>query len=215
MYQDQEINALNDVYEALVGLKPTQIKRIVEWLSSKYNLEKQKTGIVSTDKEVSSPAAALVEVAPPADETAAPVVKKRRGRPPGNAEPAAEISVSIPKPAVGADAAPGVEGFLKFDTFEDLFFSSNAKSIAAAILLAASYLQERHNSKTLNTSEINAQMKKVGQQVQNISASINNLLTKKPPLLVQTGKLGDSKQARRQYRVTEEGLRIARNYINE
>jgi len=40
-------------------------------------------------------------------------------------------------------------------------------------------------------------------------------LMKKPPLLKQAGKPGAHKHARRAYCVTEEGLRIARNYIND
>ena len=104
---------------------------------------------------------------------------------------------------------------MKYDTFEDLFFSSNAKTITAKILLAAAYLQEKKNIKEFGSSDLNAMMKKIGQAVQNISASVNVLLMKKPPLLKQAGKPGAHKHARRAYCVTEEGLRIARNYIND
>jgi hypothetical protein len=38
-------------------------------------------------------------------------------------------------------------------------------------------------------------------------------MSKKPPLLFQTGTMGPGLKARRKFRVTEEGLRIARNYI--
>lgn len=40
MYPDNEINALNNVYEALKGLNNAQIKRILEWITSKFDLDK-------------------------------------------------------------------------------------------------------------------------------------------------------------------------------
>jgi predicted transcriptional regulator len=212
MYPDQEINALNDVYKALRGLNPAQIKRIIEWLASKYHLDKQQVRIVSRD-EVVGPSTTVPADEAPSNDVITPTVKKRRGRPPKKVE--SVLTEPLVQPDAETASTPGTDGFTKFDSFEDLFFSSNAKTIAATILLAAAYLQEKERLTAINTSAISKLMKKVGQQVQNISASINNLLTKTPSVLMQTGKQGDSKQARRQYQVTEEGIRIARNYIND
>jgi hypothetical protein len=209
MYQDREINALSNVCEALKGLNNAQVKRILDWVTGKFDLEKQPD-LRAVDRVVApspqpEPAATPVE-------TAGSVVKplkKRRGRPPAKAKPTVEKP--IPQP-VGAE---GITGFIKYDRFEDLFFSSNAKTITAKILLASAYLQEKKYIKEFGSSDIKSLMKKIGQVVKNISASINVLLDKKPPLLIQTGKSGTGPKARRTYSVTEDGLRIARNYINE
>jgi hypothetical protein len=202
MYPDDEINALSTVYEALRGLNNAQVKRIIDWVTSKFNLE-----IETTEREVGAfpePGPGLVESA----EAVVTPVKMKPGRPPAKEKLTAEVEQPQTIP-------PGMPVFLKYDTFEDLFFASNAKTITAKILLAAAYLQEKKKIKEFGSSDLNAMMKKIGQVVQNISASINVLLMKKPPLLIQAGKPGAKKHARRAYTVTEEGLRIARNYIND
>lgn len=201
MYHDNEINALSKVYESLKGLNKTQVKRIIDWITSKFALDKQPD-LKAVEREV-GPSPAPVESA----EAAEKPVKKRRGRPPAKAKLTAEEE----QPQT---AEPVMTVFDKYDTFEDLFWASNAKTITAKILLAAAYLQEKKKIKEFGSSDLNAMMKKIGQVVQNISASINVLLMKKPPLLMQAGKSWARKHARRVYCATEEGLRIARNYIN-
>jgi hypothetical protein len=202
MYPDNEINALSKVYESLKGLNNAQIKRIIDWVTSKFALDKHPD-YKTVEKEV-GPAPVPVE----SDEVPVKPAKKRRGRPPAKAKLIAEEEQP-------QEEAPGIPAFMKHDTFEDLFWASNAKTITAKILLAAAYLQEKKKIKEFGSSDLNAMMKKIGQVVQNISASINVLLMKKPPLLTQAGKAGAKKHARRAYSVTEEGLRIARNYIND
>jgi len=204
MYPDNEINALSNVYESLKGLNNAQVKRIIEWVTSKFALDKHPD-LKAVVREVGpSPEPTPVESA----EAAVKPVKKGRGRPPAKAKLTAEEE----QPQT---TALGIPVFMQYDTFEDLFFASNAKTITAKILLAAAYLQEKKNIKEFGSSDLSAMMKKIGQVVQNISASINVLLMKKPPLLMQAGKSGAKKHARRAYSVTEEGLRIARNYIND
>ena len=204
MYPDDEINALSKVYESLKGLNNAQVKRVIDWVTSKFALDKHPD-LKAVEREVEpspepAPAASAEAVVKP--------VKKRRGRPPAKEK----LTTAEEQPQT---APPGITIFDKYDSFEDLFFSSDARTITAKILLAAAYLQEKKKIKEFGSSDLNAMMKKIGQVVQNISASINVLLMKKPPLLMQAGKSGAKKHARRAYRVTEEGLRIARNYIND
>ena len=104
-------------------------------------------------------------------------------------------------------------GFMKFNTVKDLFFASDVRNVTSKILLVAAFLHEKDNSKEFSSYEINTRLKQVGDGVQNITNSINKLLDKEPPLLMQTEKMGDTKQAKRKFRITEEGLRIAKNYL--
>ena len=206
MYPDREISALSNVYESLKGLNNAQVKRIIDWVTSKFALDKHPD-LKAVEREVGpSPEPGPAPVG--AAEAAVKPVKKRRGRPPAKAK----LTAAAEQPHT---AALGIPVFMQYDTFEDLFFASNANTITAKILLAAAYLQEKKNIKEFGSSDLNAMMKKIGQVVQNISASINVLLMKKPPLLRKAGKPGAKKHARRAYNVTEEGLRIARNYIND
>lgn len=200
---DPEINALHNVYEALKGLNTPQIKRIIDWVTSKFHLNEEGREVQPEVIEAAEPV--MVEpVEPPVEP-----VKKRRGRKPR------KVKSTVEKPTGKLAVATGIKHFMKYDTFEDLLFSSTVRTITAKILLAAAYLQEKKNYKELSSYDISSSLKKIGEEVNNPSAAINSLMTKKPPLMLQTGKQGDSSRSRRKFRVTEEGLRIARNYINE
>jgi hypothetical protein len=204
MYKDLEINALSNVYEALKGLNNDQIKRIIDWVTGKFELDKHPD-LKTVQREVDlSPPPGPVEAVEPAVEP----VKKRRGRKPGQPLPMAEETQPQP-------AASGIKGFMKYDSLKEIFNASTTKRTGAKMLLAAAYLQEKESLKELSSYEISSRLKKIGEEVKHPSAAINSLIGKKPPLLLQTGTQGISLKSRRKFRVTEEGLRIARNYINE
>jgi hypothetical protein len=190
MYHDQEINALSNVYETLKGLNNDQIKRIIDWVTSKFSLDKPEA--ISSPEQAAEP---FVE----------PVIK-RRGRKPGKAKP----GVEEPQPV-----SSGITGFMKYDSLEEIFSAATAKRLGAKILLAAAYLQEKENFKELSSYDVSSRLKKIGEEIKNASVAINGLMGKKPPLLIQTGTLGDGLKSRRKFRVTEEGLKVARKYINE
>jgi len=190
MYHDQEINALSNVFEALKGLNNGQIKRIVDWVTSKFSLDEPE--VFTSPEEAAEP---FVEP-----------VKKRRGRKPGKAMPGVEASQPV---------ASGIKGFMKYDSLNEIFSASTAKKLGAKILLAAAYLQEKENFKELSSYDVSSRLKKIGEEIKNSSVAINGLMSKKPPLLIQTGTLGVGLKSRRKFRVTEEGLRVARKYINE
>jgi hypothetical protein len=202
MYYDPEINALSNVYEALKALDNDQIKRIVDWVSSKFELDKYPD-LKSGQREV--------ELTPQPAESVEPAgepVRKRRGRKPGQLQPMAEETPPQPVPS-------GLKGFMKFDSLQEILDASTAKRTGAKMLLVAAYLQEKENLKELSSYDISSRMKKIGDEIKHPSATINSLISRKPPLLLQTGTHGTSVKSRRKFRVTEEGLRIARKYINE
>lgn len=204
MYHDPEINALSNVYDALKALDNDQIKRIIAWVSGKLDLDKYpdlKTGQTGVDL---SPPPAPIEAVEPAAEP----VKKRRGRKPGQVRPMVEETQPQP-------VASGIKGFMKYDSLKEIFNASTTKRTGAKMLLAAAYLQEKENLKELSSYDISSRLKKIGEAVKHPSAVINSLISKKPPLLLQTGKHGTSEKSRRKFRVTEEGLKTAKKYINE
>jgi hypothetical protein len=200
MYHDPEINALSNVYEVLKVLDNDKIKRIINWVTSKFELDKTPD-LQTGQREVDlSPQPAPEEIVEP--------VKKRRGRKPGQVRSAAEETQPRPVPLQ-------LKGFLKYDSLKEVFNVSTAKRPGAKILLAAAYLQEKENLKDLTSYEISSRLKKIGEKVKHPSANINTLISGKPPLLMQTGKHGTSEKSRRKFRVTEEGLKTAKKYINE
>jgi hypothetical protein len=211
MHTDNEINALSEVYEALKVLNNAQVKRILAWVSSKFDLEKQPY-LKAVEREAAPspgpgplPGVTAVETSATAGEP----VKKRRGRRPGKVKPVEE------KPEPQPTEAPEKTGFIKYDNFEDLLLFSTAHNNTAKILLAAAYLQEKENLKEFSSYDISHLFKSIGEEVSQSSAVLSSLLGKNPPLLVQTGTQGTGEKSRRNFRVTEEGIRIARNYIKE
>jgi hypothetical protein len=229
MSPDKEINALSNVYEALKGLNNAQIKRILDWITGKFELDKQP-GLKSVETEASSPPGPGPLPEPSHLETAAPSeepVKKRRGRRPGKSKTTAvpqkkrrgrrpaQVKPVEEQPGPKPADAPVITGFIKYDNFEELLLFSTANTNTSKILLAAVYLQENKNFKEFGSYDISALFKEIGEEVSQPSSSLNNLMSKKPPLLFQTGTQGPGLKARRKFRVTEEGLRIARNYIKE
>ena len=194
MHTDSEINALSEVYEALKALNNAQIKRILDWVASKFDLDKQPF-LKAVEREAAAPAGKPI--------------KKRRGRRPGKMNPAE----AIPGPQTAE--GPEITGFIKYDNFEELLLFSNAHNNMAKILLAAAYLQEKKNLKEFGSYDISRLFKSIGEEVGQPSAYLNNLMGKNPQLLIQTGTQGTGEKSRRNFRVTEEGLRIARNYIKE
>ncbi|MGD2091158.1 MAG: hypothetical protein PVH61_33595 [Candidatus Aminicenantes bacterium] len=204
MYHDPEIKALSNAYEALKGLDNDQITRIIDWVTSKFELNQHpdlETGPGEVDL---SPQPVPVEAVEPAAEP----IKKRRGRKPGQVR--RRIEETPPQPV-----AVALKGFMKYDSLEEIFNVSTTKKSGAKMLLAAAYLQEKENLKELSSYDISSRLKKIGEEVKHPSAAINSLIRKKPPLLLQTGTHGASAKSRRKFRVTEEGLRIAKKYINE
>ncbi len=200
MVHDPEINAMSNVYEALKVLDNDQIKRVIDWVSSKFELDKYpdlKAGQREADI-IPQPAFA---------ETGEPVIK-RRGRKPRQLQVGVEETLPQTVPS-------GLKGFMKFDSLKEILNASTVKRTGAKMLLVAAYLQEKENLKELTSYIISSRLKKIGEEIKHPSATINNLIGRKPPLLLQTGKHGDSEKSRRKFRVTEEGLKIARNYINE
>jgi hypothetical protein len=224
MPPDNEINALNNVYETLKGLDNPGIKRILVWVEDKFDLENQPD-LKAVERETDSFTAVSAPVKP-AEPPAAPV-KKRRGRRPGKAKttaepikkkrgrPPAKVQPVVEEPVTRIDENPLIQRFQKYDNFEDLLLFSTAKTNIAKILLAGAYLQVEKNFKEFGSYDISSLFKKIGEKIGAPSQALYYLMNKKPPLLIQTGIQGPGLKARRKFRVTEEGLRIAGNYIKE
>ena len=121
MYHDAEINALSNVYDALKGLNNEQIKRIIDWATSKFALD-LKTG----QKEVDG------SPKPPGVETFTPratPAEKSRDRKPAQA-------IHIVKETQPHTMAPGIKGFMKFHSLKEIFDASMPGSAGAKMLLA-------------------------------------------------------------------------------
>ena len=183
MALDPELDAMSQVFESLKDLDKKGIKRIIHWVKDRFCL----TGVRPADE---------LTIQPVQGET----VVIRTGT---RTEPMVKT----------VEKTTGKKDLIHYDTVLDLFSESNVKKVTAKILLMAAYLQERNNFKEISSYDINFRLKRIGHGVPNISSLINGILRKKPPLLVQLDSESTSKQSRRKFTVSEEGLKLARSYI--
>jgi len=195
MSQDPEISAMSQTFEALKGLRRDQIRRIIHWIKDRFGLVEYRIPVET------APAAAPVPIGEPGP--AVEVVP----------EVVPEPTVTEGPPAEPAAKIPQKKDLIDYDTVLDLFAESNVKKVSSRILLMAAYLQERHNFKEITSYDINFRLKRIGHGIQNISSSINGILKRKPQLMIELKKEGASKQARRKFKVTHEGLKAARNLL--
>jgi hypothetical protein len=102
-----------------------------------------------------------------------------------------------------------------YESIADLFAAANLKRATAKIILMAAYMQERLNFKEMTSQDITNRLKRVDKSIRNVSVSISNILLKKPPVMIAIKKEGDAMQGRRKFRVTNEGVALARKYLED
>jgi hypothetical protein len=206
MYEDPEITAMSRVLEAFTGLENDQIKRIIEWITSKFGITEP---LLLAETQ---PPASVPETAPAAAEEKVVVQEAAQAAAPAPETAAPQPEAPETQPDKKVDPLKGL-GLKRYKSIETLFLSSNTKTVGSKVLLAAAYLQEKLNFEEISSFDVNSRLKKMGYGVSNISNTLNTLIKKDPPLMIQTKKEGDSKQAKRKFRVTEEGLQEARTYL--
>ena len=73
-------------------------------------------------------------------------------------------------------------------------------------LLGAYYLSRARGEETVTSQSINTELKRNGLAISNITRAIEANMRPDRPLMMQDGKKGSTKQARKQYRVTPAGV---------
>jgi hypothetical protein len=87
------------------------------------------------------------------------------------------------------------------------------ETMAERALLGAYSLSRGKPDKTVTSQSINSELKSAGIPVPNITRAIESNLRAKPPLMTQKKKLGTTRQARKQYAITQEGVEFVENRI--
>jgi hypothetical protein len=82
------------------------------------------------------------------------------------------------------------------------------ETMAERALLGAYVLARGRPDRTVTSQAINAELKKNGLPVPNITRAIESNLRSRPPLMVQKKKMGTTRQARKQYALTQEGVEL-------
>ena len=80
------------------------------------------------------------------------------------------------------------------------------EAMAERALLGAYVLAGGRADRTVTSQSVNAELKRHGLTVPNITRAIEGNLRSRPPLMLQKKKLGTTRQARKQYVVTAAGV---------
>lgn len=74
-------------------------------------------------------------------------------------------------------------------------------------LVMAYWLQEREGNPEFDSQTLNSKLTHLGHKIGNITRALGSLSAMRPQLVVQTRKEGKTKQARKRYKLTVEGVR--------
>jgi len=92
-----------------------------------------------------------------------------------------------------------------FSEISDLVTEASPSSQYERVLVATYWFQEVQGQADVTGQQVNSELNNLGHKVANITEAFTNLMNRKPALVVQTGKSGTSRQARKRYKLTTAG----------
>jgi len=124
------------------------------------------------------------------------------------------IPQSIREPSSGiGSSAPGSNS--TYDSFAELFEAAAASTEREKALVAAYWVQVNQSQPSFGSQPLNDALKDLGHGVGNITDALTSLKDERPALILQLKKSGSSKQARKTYKLTQEGIRRVQDMINK
>jgi hypothetical protein len=101
-----------------------------------------------------------------------------------------------------------------YKTFADLFDAAGPESNVDKALVAGYWIQVCERAENFDGLAANALLKNVNHRLPNITNAIAGLNAQRPALALQIAKSGNSKQARKTYKVTPAGMGRVQETIN-
>ena len=100
-----------------------------------------------------------------------------------------------------------------FGDFADLFDAANPDSGVENALVAGYWFQAVQKHSELDSQQLNSALKNLGRPSSNITRDLDSLMTRTPRLVIQVRKDGNTKQARKRYKLTTEGVRTVERML--
>jgi hypothetical protein len=107
----------------------------------------------------------------------------------------------------GDAIAPGSGAVSEFDDIASLMDACSPTTDSLKALVAGYWLQVCQGNQSFDGQSANKELKNLGHAVGNITRALGALMDQKPALVLQLRKSGNTKQARKMYKVTEAGIR--------
>ena len=164
---DPEVTAITKVNEALSGLEPAVVHRVLRWAADKFNV-------------------------------AVPLANKSRQ----------------PEDAAKNENPTNGEGSDNFADIASLYDSASPRTEAEKALVVGYWLQVVQGNSDWESFSVNKDLKNLGHGVGNITDALDKLIERTPRLVIQTRKSGTSRQARKRYKLTSEGIKKVKQMLS-
>ncbi len=100
-----------------------------------------------------------------------------------------------------------------YEHFSDLFDAADPTTEADRVLVAGYWFQILQAQSELDSQSLNKELKNTGHGISHMPHALDDLMNAKPRLLVQLKKKGTTKQARRKFKLTSEGIKRVRGML--
>jgi hypothetical protein len=100
-----------------------------------------------------------------------------------------------------------------FTDFASLYDAANPSTEADKALVAAYWLQVIQGNADWASFSANKELRNLGHGVENITVALGALIDSTPRLVMQTHKAGKSRQARKKYKMTNEGIKRVKQML--
>ena len=122
------------------------------------------------------------------------------------------LRAQSPSSADADDASLSAE---EYANLGDLFDATDPQTEADRVLVVAWWLQVVKGADSFEAFLVSKELKHLGHPVSNITRAFDSLIKQTPRLVLQVGKTGKAKQARKRYKVTREGIRRVRVMLKQ
>lgn len=95
----------------------------------------------------------------------------------------------------------------------DLYHRASPNTDAERALVTAYWVQQSDGSDFFEGYRVNSELKNLGHGLSNVTRALDALISQRPAPVIQVRKSGTSKQARKRYRITDEGIRRVRQMV--
>jgi hypothetical protein len=100
-----------------------------------------------------------------------------------------------------------------YSTFAELYAAASPKSNGEKALVVGYWLQICQGAENFTAATANKELTHLGHKVANITDGIDQMKNRKPMLILQLKKSGNSRQARKLYKVSHEGVKRVEEMI--
>jgi hypothetical protein len=100
-----------------------------------------------------------------------------------------------------------------FSTFAELYAAAGPKNNGERALVVGYWLQVCQGTESFTAASANKELTHLGHKVANITDAIDSMKNQKPMLILQLKKSGNSRQARKLYKVSHEGVKRVEGMI--